>query len=206
MNLNWPARATRGTSLRGWTIGIVGGVATFAAAQSYSHIHDLAKTHAQTGWVGTIDPLSVDGIILAATLVLMQMHHAKLEHRLLAHVMFWSGIGATVAANILYGLGYTTHGGEYGILSAVISAWPAYAFIGGIHMVVGLVRHGGPTPGKDDAPDPFEAARRDYRTSVAAGKPLSQRDIAGKHGISRRQAKRVAAETAVESNGHTVDA
>ena len=196
MNRPRPEWAT----LRNATIAVVGGVATFAAAQSYSHIHDLAATHAQTGWVGTIDPLSVDGLILAATLVMLQ--ESGWRNRLLSHVMLWSGIGATVAANVLYGLGYTTHGAEYGILTAIISAWPAYSFIGGIHMVVGLVRHSGPDGDTGGPADPFGAAREAYERSVAGGEPLSARALSAAHGISRRQAGHVRATVGQGANGH----
>ena len=37
--------------------------------------------------------------------------------------MLWLGIGATIGANIAYGAGY-------GLVGALISAWPAVAFIG----------------------------------------------------------------------------
>ena len=37
--------------------------------------------------------------------------------------MLWLGIGATIGANIAFGTGY-------GLLGALISAWPAVAFVG----------------------------------------------------------------------------
>jgi hypothetical protein len=43
------------------------------------------------------------------------------------------GVGATVAANVAYGL-------AFGPLGAVISAWPAVAFIGSAEMAIGIVR------------------------------------------------------------------
>ena len=41
----------------------------------------------------------------------------------LARFLLWLGIAATIGANIAYGAGY-------GLLSALISAWPAVAFVG----------------------------------------------------------------------------
>jgi hypothetical protein len=51
----------------------------------------------------------------------------------LARVMLWLGIAATVGANIAYGVGF-------GLLGAVISAWPTVAFIGSVELVMQLVR------------------------------------------------------------------
>jgi hypothetical protein len=47
--------------------------------------------------------------------------------------MLWLGIGATIGANIAYGAGY-------GMLGALISAWPAVAFIGSVEIAVQQVR------------------------------------------------------------------
>jgi len=66
---------------------------------------------------------SVDRLILAASLVLP--HEARNDRNAprRTRFMLWLGIGATIGANIAYGAGY-------GLLGALISAWPAVAFIG----------------------------------------------------------------------------
>jgi len=78
-------------------------------------------------------PLSVDGLILAASLVLLHESRNGRDAPGLARLMLWLGIGATVGANVAYGTGF-------GLLGAVISAWPAVAFIGAVEMVMQLVR------------------------------------------------------------------
>jgi hypothetical protein len=47
--------------------------------------------------------------------------------------MSWLGISATIGANIPYGAGY-------GLLGALISAWPAVAFIGTVEIATQQVR------------------------------------------------------------------
>jgi hypothetical protein len=51
------------------TVLVVVAVASFAAVVSYSHIYDLGRTHGQAGVAARLLPLSVDGLILAASLV-----------------------------------------------------------------------------------------------------------------------------------------
>ena len=98
-------------------------VAAFAAVVSYSHIYGLGRVHGQDGTAARLLPLSVDGLILAASLVLLHEARNGRDAPRLARLMLWLGIGATIGANIAFGAGY-------GLLGALISAWPAVAFIG----------------------------------------------------------------------------
>jgi len=83
--------------------------------------------------------------------------------------MLWLGIAATVGANIAYGAGY-------GLLGALISAWPAVAFIGSVEIAVQQVtagtRAGGGRgrAGRADVPGDVEqrSARRTRRRSPSA--------------------------------------
>ena len=61
--------------IRFTTAAVVCAVAAFAAAVSYSHIYGLGREHGQDGTAGRLLPLSVDGLILAASLVLL--HEAR---------------------------------------------------------------------------------------------------------------------------------
>ena len=78
-------------------------------------------------------PLSVDGLILAASLVLLHEARDDRDAPRLARLMLWLGIAATIGANVAYGAGY-------GLLGALISAWPAVAFIGAVEIAMQLVR------------------------------------------------------------------
>jgi len=49
----------------------VAGLAGIAGAISYSHMRQLAAAHGQAGWHAHAFPLSVDGIEIVASLVLL---------------------------------------------------------------------------------------------------------------------------------------
>ena len=132
---------------------VVVAVAAFAAIVSYSHIFDLGYTHGQKGVAGRLLPLSVDGLILAASLVLLHEARNARSAPPLARVMLWLGIIATITANVAYGA-------AYGTIGAIISAWPAIAFIGSAEMAMGLVRRArlGGMPGKQTQADSVTSA------------------------------------------------
>jgi Protein of unknown function (DUF2637) len=62
-------------AIRASTAGVVLLLAAFAAVISYSNIYTLARDHGQAGTAARLLPLSVDGLILAASLVLL--HKAR---------------------------------------------------------------------------------------------------------------------------------
>lgn len=112
----------------------------------------------------------------------------------LARLMLWLGIGATIGANIAFGAGY-------GLLGALISAWPAVAFIGSVEIAVQQVRRAR-VPLEDQAGQPVpevpgdveQAVRAAYAASVAAVEPLSQRAMADRFGLSRRKVGQLVAQ------------
>lgn len=63
MNANRPITWT--------TTGCVGLLALIAGTVSYLHMHDLMTLHGQPGWVAALTPLSVDGMIVAASTTLL---------------------------------------------------------------------------------------------------------------------------------------
>lgn len=168
------------------TAAVVVAVAAFAAVQSYSHIYDLARDHGQRGIVGALVPLSVDGLILAAALILSQPS----APRVLARVMLWSGIGATMGANVIYGLGY-------GVLGALLSAWPAYAFIGGVEMLTGMVRRERTRPATaalsngHGAPEGGQEAARIFAGDLASGEVPSVRRVRREMHVGQPRAQEV---------------
>jgi hypothetical protein len=72
------AVVTGDTAIRVLTTAVVLAVAAFAAVVSYSHIYDLGHAHGQSGMAARMLPLSVDGLILAASLV--ALHEARRRH------------------------------------------------------------------------------------------------------------------------------
>ena len=148
------------------TAAVVCAVAAFAAVVSYSHIYGLGRAHGQDGTAARLLPLSVDGLILAASLVLLHEARNDRDAPRLARFMLWLGIAATIGANIAYGAGY-------GLLGALISAWPAVAFIGSVEIAMQQVRRArapGAAATVPEVPgDVEQAVRTAYAASVAAG-------------------------------------
>lgn len=195
-------RAMTGDRLiRAGTALVVVAVASFAAVVSFSHIYDLGRAHGQAGTAARLLPLSVDGLILAASLVLLHEARNGRDAPALARVMLWLGIGGTVGANVAYG-------SAFGLLGAVISAWPAISFIGAVEMVMLLVRRSRDLHEPAVAPaarlvpgDVEEAVKVAYRASVAAGAPLSQRAMAERFGLSRRKVAQLVSQASAEASG-----
>ncbi len=57
--------------IRRTTVGCVGMLALIAGTVSYLHMHLLVELHGQPGWVAALTPLSVDGMIVAASTAML---------------------------------------------------------------------------------------------------------------------------------------
>jgi Protein of unknown function (DUF2637) len=69
-NKSTPSRAVDGdTVIRVLAAVVVLAVAAFAAVVSYLHVFDLSTHHGQSGTAARLLPLSVDGLIAAASLL-----------------------------------------------------------------------------------------------------------------------------------------
>lgn len=111
-----------GKARRGAMWALVSGVAAIAAIVSQSHIYDLGRAHGGSGVAARLLPLSVDMLILVGELMLLHEADAKGRRFGLRWLLVWSGIPATLAANVAYGA-------QFGVLGALIWGWPAYSFI-----------------------------------------------------------------------------
>ena len=177
-------------------------VAVIAAVVSFVHIEHLAAVHGQTTLTAYLLPLSIDGTVVAASMVMLRAARAGMDTPRLARFMLGLAVVATLAANIAYGL-------PFGLPGALISGWPAVAFIGCAEMAIGAVRKlGSPQAGAVSSPPPSDAetaALASLRATLAAGNPWSQNQLVARFGITRAQATRVRELAAAESNGHQPD-
>lgn len=68
-----------------WTIA--GAVVGVAAVASYEHAYALVRAHGEAGWTGRLVPLTVDGLIYASSMVMLDCARRKVPVPALAR---WS--------------------------------------------------------------------------------------------------------------------
>jgi hypothetical protein len=182
------------------TATAVATVAAVAAVISYRHAYELVSTHGEAGVTARLVPFTVDGLILAASMLILD---ANRRHRPVPPLARWclgAGILATIGANLAHGLGH-------GPIGALVSAWPAMALAGSFELLMTLIRtesQASATPiqsvqvdnplpiAGDDAPPALTEAPGVEQTVRAwhdAGH--SQRAIARELNIDRRKVKRI---------------
>ena len=83
------------------TAGLVAGavVALVAFAASYTHMRQLAAEHGQ-GWLSWLIPLSVDGLLMVASLVIVTARRDRAGEPWLAWLALAVGVVASLAANV----------------------------------------------------------------------------------------------------------
>ena len=119
-------------------------VAGVAAWTSYQHTVAVVVGHGEDTTTGALVPVTTDGLIVAAGLVLLHCARSGRPAPALARVLLALGIAATLAANVLHGIGH-------GLVGAVIAAWPATAFVGVSELALWLIRASGPVAPSDAA-------------------------------------------------------
>lgn len=180
--------------IRRTTQVVVFGVAAVAAVVSYRHAYTVVTAYGESGITAIMIPLTIDGLVYASSMVLLSAARNDTRAPLLAWLLLWLGITATLAANIIHGL-------EHGPIGAVIAAWPAVALVGCYEMLMWLVRTAAeepaPRPTVGQAPD--QEAVLAYRSALAAGERLSERALAHRYGRSRRWARGIIAQAKEDS-------
>src|SRR5690349_16539136 len=83
---------------------VVAAVAIFAAVVSYSHFFNLGRTHGQDGTSARLTPLSIDLLILAASLVLLWAARNDVDAPWPIRAVLVAAVLATVAGNVADGL------------------------------------------------------------------------------------------------------
>jgi hypothetical protein len=116
--------------IRWSTAGAVIGV---AAVASYEHAYDLVRAHGEAGWTARLVPLTVDGLIYASSMVMLDSARQKAPVPRLARWLLGLGIAATLAANVAHDLGH-------GLIGAGVAAWPAVALVGSYELLMMIIR------------------------------------------------------------------
>jgi Protein of unknown function (DUF2637) len=165
------------------------GVAAVAAVASHEHAYDLVRAHGEAGWTAHMVPLTVDGLIYASSMVMLDSARRKVPVPTLARWLLGLGIAATLAANVAHGLGH-------GLTGAAVAAWPAVALVGSYELLM-LVIRGSQVPvgwalGSADNADPLqEQAVRVFAEQLAADRVPSIRAIRAQLHVGQPRAQRI---------------
>ena len=179
-------------------------VAVVAAIISYQHVYELVRSHGESGVTARLVPFTVDGLIWAASMVVLDASRRGQPVPRLAVWSLGTGIVATVGANL-------AHGGGHGPVGALASAWPALALVGSFELLMMLIRTGHGTGTGDDGTESWNQAVpplvHEGPLQLSAAPTLeqtiharheaghSQRAIARELGIDRRKIKHILDQT-----------
>jgi hypothetical protein len=110
-------------------------VAVVAVVISYQHAFELVRSHGESGVTARLVPFTVDGLIWAASMVVLDASRRGQPVPRLAAWSLGAGIVATVGANLADGV-------ARGPVGALASAWPAVALVGSFELLMMLIRTG----------------------------------------------------------------
>lgn len=125
--------------IRFLTAAVVILLAGVAAVVSYRHAYEVVVANGESGWVAYLVPLTIDGLIFASSMVLLDAARRGGARSILAYLSLVLGILATLAANVM-------HGWAHGPIGAVVAAWPAVALVLSYELLMGLIRRSAVTP------------------------------------------------------------
>jgi hypothetical protein len=148
-------------------------------------MHLLVELHGQPGWVAALTPLSVDGMIVAASTTLLADSRSGGRGGVLPWALLAAGSVASLAANVAVA--------EPTATGRVIAAWPSFALIAAYELLMRQVRRSamasgkapqrksGPQISRRQVPD---ANRSGLRHHPSRPGPLSE-EPGGRSGASR---------------------
>jgi hypothetical protein len=191
-------------AIRWSTAAAVIGVAVVAAVVSYEHAYALVRAHGETGWTAHLIPLTVDGLIWASSMVMLDSVRRGVPVPSLARWLLGLGIAATLAANVAHGLGH-------GVIGAAVGAWPAVALVGSYELLMMIIRGTQQATG-DVSPDAEQAAAsmphvlqvqatEEFADEVTAGHQPSIRAIRARLHVGQPRAQMVRAYLATLAAG-----
>ena len=154
----------------------VAGLASVAGAISFSHMTELATEHGQTGWHSWAFPISVDGLEVVASLVLVTQRRVGRRPGWLPWLALGVGTAASLAANVAVG--------GQDVIGRLLAGWPAVSLLVSVKLLFSMFDH--VNEGQLTAPD----HHRPSANEVAVRAPVRSRRLPG------RPARRTADQTA----------
>lgn len=123
-----------GSALIRWsTVAAVAAVAGVAGWVSYEHAFAVVRAHGESGAIAAAYPVTVDGLIYSASMVLLDSARRGVRAPALARWLLAVGISATLVANVAAGI-------RFGVMGAVVAAWPALALVGSYEQLMMIIR------------------------------------------------------------------
>src|SRR5699024_5789191 len=125
-------------------------------------------------------PLTIDGLVYAASMVILHSARVEVKAPPLAWMLLWLGITSTLAANV-------AHGWQNGLVCCIVAAWIGVTLDGRYERLMWLIRTNRETnaEGPGERLDIDQIDIRVYGGRMCIGSPFSGRRIAEKHGRPR---------------------
>jgi Protein of unknown function (DUF2637) len=180
-------------AIRWSTVAAVSAVALVAGFVSYRHALQVVSVHGETGLLARAYPLTIDGLIYAASMVLLNSARRGLDRPPLAYVALVLGIAATLAANVAAGL-------TFGLVGALVAAWPAPALVISYELLMLVIRTSiSPVPAdvpdvlgnRNSAPEGGKKAAEMFAADLTAGKIPGIRAIKSALHVNQAKASQV---------------
>jgi hypothetical protein len=181
-------------AIRWSTIGAVAAVGLTAAVLSYRHQFELAAGHGESALTARLLPVSIDGLLVAGTLAILDASRRQTGHAWAARITVGLGVAMTMWANIVHGLGY-------GWAGIILSGWPPVALMAAIEVLARMVRPS-PVPGADalqpdalgnghGAPEGGREAAEKYAARLSRGELPSIRQVQREMHLGQPRAQQV---------------
>jgi hypothetical protein len=198
-------RVPRRAALAAITL-LVAAASAASFTESYRGLYDWASQHGLSGPWAAIWPLQVDVFIAVGELALFVAlaDGWQRRSRIGAWLVTLAGLAVSVAGNV-------GHVAGTGLASRATAAVPPLAAAAALAVGLGVLKrvvekhHEQPAvtvPAQTAPADAQDAARLALAASVAAGNPISQRQMIARFGLSRAQATKVRQAVLAASNGH----
>jgi hypothetical protein len=147
------------------------------------------RAHGESGWTARMVPLTVDGLIYASSMVMLDSARRSTPVPALARWLLGLGVAATLAANVAHGLGH-------GLAGASVAAWPAVALVGSSELLMMVIRSSqvpaASTPETGRDADPLqEQAAEVFAAQLAADRVPSVRAIRAQLHVGQPRAQRL---------------
>jgi len=124
-------------------------------------MHMLVVRHGQPGWVAALTPLSVDGMIVAASTTLLAESRSGRKGGALPWALLVAGSVASLAANVAVA--------QPTLIGRVIAAWPSFALTASYELLTRQVRRSAATNADkgEHSPRPQQALHSEAEAHVS---------------------------------------